>query len=204
MQLMAHLAFFSLFPSPTTCPLSKSRSINFISSLSLLLACHFPLSSVVGTLYRPPWPLPTFLTKKLLPFLSFSLTSLLLLLSSSCDDVKSSHGSSLYADMPGFHSPSFITGDGLLSDLLLTINDNCLFVYTVGFEMNLVSSSNRKLNKYPPLLYKLTKTRRIFPSFNQRFRRLHLSLQRFSRRMRESFFIDRQHEGFLSKQFPPY
>ena len=37
-------------------------------------------------------------------------------------------GSSLYADIPGFPSPSIITGDGLHPDLLLKTKDNCLYI----------------------------------------------------------------------------
>ena len=68
--------------------------------------------------------------------------------------------SSLYEDIPGFYSPSIITGDQLRQDLLLKTNDNSLYVLepTVGVETNLASNSTRKKNKYAPLLSELKKT----------------------------------------------
>ena len=71
--------------------------------------------------------------------------------------LKAINRSSLYADIPGFHSPSIITGDKLRPNLLLKTNDNSLYVLelTVGFETNLASNSTRKKNKYAPLLSEL-------------------------------------------------
>ena len=44
-----------VFLNPTTCHLSNLRSINLILSLSPL-SFHLFLSSIVGALYRSPWP----------------------------------------------------------------------------------------------------------------------------------------------------
>ena len=62
--------------------------------------------------------------------------------------------SQLYVDLPGFVSPSIITGDQLRPDLLLAIEDKVLYILelTVGFETNLLTSSDRKRDKYLPLV----------------------------------------------------
>ena len=73
--------------------------------------------------------------------------------------LKAINRSSLYAYIPGFRSPSIITGDELQPDLLLKTNNNSLNVLelTVGFETNLAFNSTRKKNKYATLLSKLKK-----------------------------------------------
>ena len=62
--------------------------------------------------------------------------------------------SKLYVDLPGFVSPSVITGDQLRPDLLLAIEDKVLYILelTVGFETNLSTNSDRKRDKYLPLV----------------------------------------------------
>ena len=57
--------------------------------------------------------------------------------------------SSLYVEIPGFHSPSIVTGDELRPDLLLKTNNNYISVLkiTVCFEANLASNSTRNKNK---------------------------------------------------------
>ena len=72
-------------------------------------------------------------------------------LNSPTTSLKAINGSSLYADMPGFHSPSIITGDELPPDSLLKTGTNSLYVLerTVGFETNLIPYSNRKRSKFP-------------------------------------------------------
>ncbi len=56
----------------------------------------------------------------------------------------------MYVDLPGFISPSVITGDELRPDLLLTIENKILYILelTVGFETNLKTNSDRKHEKY--------------------------------------------------------
>ena len=63
-------------------------------------------------------------------------------------------GSSLYADIPGFPSPSIITGDALRPDLLLKTKDNCLYILelAIGFEKNLSNNAERKRLKYSRLV----------------------------------------------------
>ena len=63
-------------------------------------------------------------------------------------------GSSLYADIPGFPSPSITTGDDLRPDLLLKTKDNCLYILelTIGFETNLSKNAERKRLKYSRLV----------------------------------------------------
>jgi hypothetical protein len=60
----------------------------------------------------------------------------------------------MYVDLPGFISPSVITGDELRPDLLLTIENKILHILelTVGFETNLKTNSDRKHEKYLPLI----------------------------------------------------
>ena len=60
----------------------------------------------------------------------------------------------MYVDLPGFISPSVITGDELQPDLLLTIENKNLYIIelTVGFETNLKTNSDRKHEKYLTLI----------------------------------------------------
>ena len=60
----------------------------------------------------------------------------------------------MYVDLPGFISPSVITGDELRPDLLLTIENKILYILelTVGFETNLKTNSDRKHEKYLTLI----------------------------------------------------
>ena len=59
----------------------------------------------------------------------------------------------MYADLPGFISPSVITGDNLRPDLLLTYKNTCVYTLelTVGFETNLSINAARKTNNYQDL-----------------------------------------------------
>ena len=56
-------------------------------------------------------------------------------------------GSSLYADIPGFPSPSIITGDDIRPDLLLKTKDNCLYIMelTISFDSNLYQCRKKEL-----------------------------------------------------------
>ena len=62
--------------------------------------------------------------------------------------------SKLYVDLPGYLSPSILTGESLRPDMLLSIEDKCLYIIelTVGFETNLERNSQRKEIKYRPLI----------------------------------------------------
>ena len=64
------------------------------------------------------------------------------------------NGSSLYADVPGFKSPSIITGDAYRPDLLLSLSNGSLYVVelTVGYETNLENNVKRKKAKYRELV----------------------------------------------------
>ena len=77
--------------------------------------------------------------------------SVLNLIASSLLDVGRSK---MYVDLPGFISPSVITGDELRPDLLLTIENKILYILelTVGFETNLKTNSDRKHEKYLTLI----------------------------------------------------
>ena len=67
------------------------------------------------------------------------------------------NGSSLYADVPGFKSPSIITGDAYRPDLLLSLSNGSLYVVelTVGYETNLENNVKRKKAKYRELVRQL-------------------------------------------------
>ena len=58
--------------------------------------------------------------------------------------------SRLYVDILGFVNPSVLTGNNLRPDLLLAIQNECLYILelTVAFESNLQVNANRKLQKY--------------------------------------------------------
>ena len=62
--------------------------------------------------------------------------------------------SKLFVDLPGYLSPSILTGESLRPDMLLSIEDKCLYIIelTVGFETNLERNAERKEIKYRPLL----------------------------------------------------
>ena len=61
--------------------------------------------------------------------------------------------SKLYVDLPGFITPSVITGDELRPDLVFQIENNLYILeLTVGYETNLSSNSERKHEKYRNLI----------------------------------------------------
>ena len=63
----------------------------------------------------------------------------------------------LHVDLPGFETPSIITGDEYRPDLLVSTSDKHLYVVelTVGFESNLTNNVNRKKAKYENLIREL-------------------------------------------------
>ena len=69
---------------------------------------------------------------------------------------------SIYADLPSFLSPSLITGDALRPDLVLISSDKNVYILelTVGFESNLKIHSDRKADKYNPLVKELSRNYR--------------------------------------------
>ena len=69
--------------------------------------------------------------------------------------LQSVHGYNLFADLPGFRSPSVITGDSFRPDLLLAFSNNSILYVvelTVCYESNLESNIKRKRNKYQELM----------------------------------------------------
>ena len=62
-------------------------------------------------------------------------------------------GASLFVDLPGFASPSLITGDSLRPDLLLEVHNKCFYILelTIGYESNLSSNVVHKDRKYQDL-----------------------------------------------------
>ena len=72
-------------------------------------------------------------------------------------------GSTLYADLHGFKSPSILTSDTYRPDLLLSCSNGSLYVVelTTGYEKNLKRNVKRKKDKYRELLRQLGK------NFNQ-------------------------------------
>ena len=68
--------------------------------------------------------------------------------------LKSIPDSVLYVDLPGYITPSIISGNSLRPDLLLTVSSKCLYILelTVGFEANLLNNAIRKTKKYEDLV----------------------------------------------------
>ncbi|CAB3995187.1 Hypothetical predicted protein, partial [Paramuricea clavata] len=68
--------------------------------------------------------------------------------------LKSVNHCNLYADLPGYISPSVITGDELRPDLLITLENKCIYILelTVGFESNLLTNATQKRQKYQDLI----------------------------------------------------
>ena len=64
----------------------------------------------------------------------------------------------VYADLPSFLSPCFITGESYRPDLLLLTDKNLLYILelTVGFETNIQNNSDRKATKYSSLIHDLS------------------------------------------------
>ena len=64
------------------------------------------------------------------------------------------NGSCLYVDIPGYKSPSTITGDCFRPDLLLSFSNKCLYIVklTVGYETNLEKNAKRKKAQYSELV----------------------------------------------------
>ena len=62
--------------------------------------------------------------------------------------------SRLFVDLPGFINPSVLSGDSLRPDILLVIENKCLYILelTVGYESNLQINTNRKRQKYLDLI----------------------------------------------------
>ena len=67
------------------------------------------------------------------------------------------NGATLYVDIPGFKSPSIITGDTYRPDLLLSCSNGSLYVVelTVGYETNLENNVKRKKAEYRELVKQL-------------------------------------------------
>ena len=67
---------------------------------------------------------------------------------------KSAPDSVLYVDLPGFITPSVISGNSLCLDLLLTVSKKCLYILelTVGIETNLLTNASRKTRKHEDLI----------------------------------------------------
>ena len=70
---------------------------------------------------------------------------------------KAVQGVKLFSDLPGYLSPSILTGDTFRPDLLLLLPLNCLYVLklTVGYESNLYSNAIKKEKKYQQLMLEL-------------------------------------------------
>ena len=64
------------------------------------------------------------------------------------NNLPSQHLQNIFVDLPGFSNPSIIT------DLLLTTKDNCLYILelAVGYETNLRNNIERKRSKYAVLI----------------------------------------------------
>ena len=76
------------------------------------------------------------------------------ILSFIAQTLQSVNNSNLFVDLPGFKSPSIITGDSHRPDLLLSISNDCLYILelSVGYESNLHNNVNRKKERYKDLI----------------------------------------------------
>ena len=103
---------------------------------------------------------------------------------SYCQTLSAVANSSLYADLPIFPSPSLITGDSRRPDLVLVLDNASVYVLklTVGFESNIKLNSDRKANKYHPLIGSLQK-----PYLTVKFVNLSMSALRIFGTSSESF-----------------
>ena len=68
--------------------------------------------------------------------------------------LKSIPDSVLHVDLPGYITPSVMSGSSLRPDLLLTVSSKCLCILelTVGFEANLLNNAICKTNMYEDLV----------------------------------------------------
>ena len=70
------------------------------------------------------------------------------------ETLQTTYAGQIYADLPGFRTPSIISGDASRPDLLLTTPDGKLYIVelTVGFETNLHNNVEQKKAKYEDLI----------------------------------------------------
>ena len=85
------------------------------------------------------------------------------------------------ADLPGYISPSVITGDKLRPDLLITLENKCIYILelTVGFESNLLTNATRKRQKYQDLINEQLKNYEKVKFVNLSISSLYRSFQPF-------------------------
>ena len=62
--------------------------------------------------------------------------------------------SNIFVDLPGYKSPSIISGDMFRPDLLLSISNDYLYILelSVGYESNLQTNADRKKERYKDLI----------------------------------------------------
>ena len=86
-----------------------------------------------------------------LPRFTWRHDSVLNLIAQTLQPVKNSN---LFVDLPGYKSPSIVTGDTFRPDLLLSINSDCLYIpeLSVGYESNLQTNVDRKRRRYEDLI----------------------------------------------------
>ena len=67
--------------------------------------------------------------------------------------IKNSEVRRIYADLEGYISPSIISGEDKRPDIIIVERDNVyIFELTIGFETNISTNSERKMNNYSQLL----------------------------------------------------
>ena len=67
--------------------------------------------------------------------------------------IKNSEVRRIYADLEGYISPSIISGEDKRPDIIIVERDNvCIFELSIGFETNISTNSERKMNNYSQLL----------------------------------------------------
>jgi hypothetical protein len=73
------------------------------------------------------------------------------------------NNSNLFVDLPGYKSPSIVTGDTFRPDVLLSIKSDYLYILelSVGYESNLLTNVDRKRRRYE---YLITQQKKQFKS----------------------------------------
>ena len=71
-------------------------------------------------------------------------------LSSIASAIQSAQYSNIYVDLPGYNNPLVLTGDKLRPDMLITLQNKCIYILelTFGYESNLKNNATGKREKY--------------------------------------------------------
>ena len=108
----------------------------------------------------------------------------------------------LYADLATFLSPSVITGNSFLPDLVLLTNGNIIYILwlTIGFERNIKINSDRKASKcYPLRLYSQSMIKSHLLAFSRSFGTICSSSQSFVKLLKSLGINDNSQKHILAQ-----